>query len=56
MSVVTEQVQQVLDAFPIVNVNVWISVTAFLHYIVQQEEDRARMIGMCSVQMCRIIC
>ncbi|KAF9026802.1 DNase I-like protein, partial [Hymenopellis radicata] len=40
-----EEAFEVLDAFPIVNVNVWISVTAFLHYIVQQEEDKARMIA-----------
>ncbi|KAJ3980467.1 DNase I-like protein [Lentinula detonsa] len=37
---------EVLDEFPPESVNVWISVTAFLHYIVQNSSSRAEEIGM----------
>ncbi|KAJ3779009.1 DNase I-like protein [Lentinula raphanica] len=36
---------EVLDEFPPVTVNVWISVTAFLHYIVQNSSLRAEKIA-----------
>ncbi|KAJ3794881.1 DNase I-like protein [Lentinula aff. detonsa] len=37
---------EVLEEFPPESVNVWISVTAFLHYIVQNSSSRAEEIGM----------
>ncbi|KAJ4479376.1 DNase I-like protein [Lentinula aciculospora] len=37
---------EILDAFPPETVNVWISITAFLHYIVQSSPLRAETIGM----------
>ncbi|KAJ3814924.1 DNase I-like protein [Lentinula aff. lateritia] len=37
---------ETLDAFPPEAVNVWISVTAFLHYVVQGSSPRAEKIGM----------
>lgn len=44
-----DQAFEALDSFPIVGVNVWISVTAFLHYIVQQEPEK---LGEISESIC----